>query len=126
MNIKEAQDVFARINSEYTVYCDSDNNEEWFAANKTVGEIVGMIEGAEPIKTFAFQKGPSVYEAVYAQVFESEKIVLIHAKKRVVDYVANFYLVPLGKSIKIATLLPKANLEGRTDGMGGVSWGGRK
>ena len=126
MNIKEAQDVFARIKSEYTVYCDSDNNEEWFAVNKTVGEIIGMIDGAEPIKTFAFQKGSSVYEAVYAQVFESEKIVLVHSKRRVVDIVANFYLVPLGAVVNIETVLPRISIGGRNVGMGGINITGRK
>ena len=57
MNIKEAKDVLARVNAEYTVYCDSGNSEEWYESGKSAGEILGMIANADGIKTFAFQKG---------------------------------------------------------------------
>lgn len=125
MNVKEAKDVLSRVSSEYMVYCDAGNNVEWFESGKSVGDVLWMIESAEPIKTFAFQKGTTVYEAVYAQVFDAKKIVLMHAKRGFVDNVVKFYLVPLGKTIKIEEILPKASggQERKSMGMGGLGRG---
>lgn len=122
MNIKEAKDVLSRVNEEYVVYCDSGNNEDWFDSGKTVGELLGMIANVEATaKTFAFQKSSYVYEAVYAQVFDSEKLLLFHPKRVVVKNVAKFYLVPLGKTVKIESLLPKVEVAPSSKGMGGIS-----
>ena len=121
MNIKEAKDVLARVNAEYLVYCDSGNKVDWFESGKSAGEILGMIANVDgAAKAFAFQKGTSVYEAVYAQVFEAEKIVLLRARRAVVDNVAKFYLIPLGKTVKIEDVLPRVEVVPNGKGMKGM------
>lgn len=123
MNIIEAKDVLSRINAEYNVYCQiASDSDMWIKVDKTVGELAEQIVNADNVKTIVMQEGSKCYEPIYAQVFDGHKLVALVCRDVKVENVNYYYVMPLGKRIKISELLPNAAKTARKSGkrMGGM------
>ena len=126
MNIIEAKSVLARANAEYNAYCDFGNSDEWYDVGRTVGAILELMNNpnAEGTKTFVLQYKANCYEATYLQIFDEKKVALIKARNIVVENVAQNYIVPVAKLVKIKSVLGEPEVKKEVlvsrRGMGGV------
>lgn len=125
MNIIEAKDVLSRINAEYNVYCQiASDSDMWIKVDKTVGELAEQIANADSVKTIVMQEGSKCYEPIYAQVFDGHKLVALICRDVKVENVNYYYIIPLGASVAIETVLPKiGQIDKRGGGMGGFGTG---